>query len=64
LINNKEFVVENRRTKAESLKDEGNKEFKSGNFKKAMELYTSAIMEYDQESVMKNVLDASQGIQG
>jgi len=45
--------MENRRIKAESLKEEGNKEFKMGNFKKAMELYSSAIMEFDQESVNK-----------
>ena len=46
-----EFVLEKRKKTAEALKEDGNVEFRAGRFQRAAELYTSAILEYDQDQV-------------
>ena len=46
-----EFVMEKRKKTAEALKEDGNVEFRAGRFQRAAELYTSAILEYDQDQV-------------
>ena len=46
-----EFKEENRKRSAEAVKELGNAEYRAGNYRRAAELYTSAIMEYDQEPV-------------
>ena len=46
-----EIKEENRKRSAEAVKELGNAEYRAGNYRRAAELYTSAIMEYDQEPV-------------
>jgi hypothetical protein len=46
-----EIVAEKRRDHAEALKEQGNVEYRAGHFKRAAELYTSAILECDEDQV-------------
>lgn len=52
VINNKETEEEKRKKKSDNLKSLGNQAFQEGHFEKAVEYYTSAIMEFDSNPVL------------
>jgi hypothetical protein len=46
--------LEKRKKSSCELKELGNVEFRSGNFARSAELYTSAILEYDEDQVKES----------
>ena len=48
VINTKEVEEEARKKKSEEMKELGNNSFRSGEFQRAEEYYTSALLQYDQ----------------
>ncbi|TRY70549.1 hypothetical protein TCAL_04477 [Tigriopus californicus] len=52
VINNKEVEEDRRKKKSDNLKRQGNQAFQEEHFEKAVEYYTSAILEFDSNPVL------------